>query len=83
MLTTVDSFVPIIETSFHSSTICGLPFRKLDKKSEKQVMFSRRQELTKALEQAVEGKLVLDLTVMLLFQQVSSIHVKAHDDIFR
>lgn len=71
MFPVVDLRSLCFETVFRISTICGLPFKKLDKKSEKQAMFTRRQELTQALEGAAEGKLVLDLTVMLLFQQVS------------
>jgi hypothetical protein len=52
-------------------SICGIPFKKLDKKSEKQYLSSRRQELTTRLKAAVDADQVLELTVLLLFQQVS------------
>lgn len=56
-------------------SICGMPFKKLDKKSEKQFLFGRRQELTKALEASNEPQAVLELCIMLLFQQVKSVVV--------
>ena len=62
-------------THTQCSTICGLPFRNLDKKSEKLAMFSRRQQLSQALECATNGRDVLDLSVVLLFQQVRGIAV--------
>jgi hypothetical protein len=55
--------------------ICGLPFKKLDKKSEKSTLFARRQALTRQLERAEGADAVLELTIMILFQQVKSIVV--------
>jgi len=59
-------------------SICSVPFKKLDKKSEKQYMFARRQELTARLAAAVEAEKVLELTVLLLLQQVV---IKAGGDV--
>ena len=56
---------------FSNRSICSVPFKKLDKKSEKQYMFARRQELTARLAAAVEAEKVLELTVLLLLQQVN------------
>lgn len=56
-------------------TICGLPFKKLDKKSEKQYLFTRRKALTEQLEATNDPNEVLELTIMLLFQQVKSLVV--------
>jgi hypothetical protein len=53
-------------------SVCGLPFKKLDKKSEKQFLFARRQKLTKSLEATNDPEAVLELSIMLLFQQVKS-----------
>eukprot|EP00978_Attheya_sp_CCMP212_P047927 scaffold450163_cov122-Attheya_sp.AAC.2 len=60
-------------------TICGLPFKVLDKKSEKQTLFARRHELSQALDRTMEPGLVLDLTIMLLFQQVKHLTVNGLD----
>jgi len=54
-------------------SLCGLPFKKLDKKSEKQFLFERRQELMKLLEAATDASPILDLTIILLFQQIKSV----------
>jgi hypothetical protein len=56
-------------------TICGYPFKKLDKKSEKQFLFSRRQRLLELLEASTDAGDVLDYTIMLLFQQVKNLVV--------
>ena len=56
-------------------TICGLPFKKLDKKSEKQYLFTRRKALSEQLEATNDPNEVLELTIMLLFQQVKSLVV--------
>lgn len=55
---------------------CGLPFKKLDKKAEKNAMFTRRRGLTAQLESAdANAREVLELTIMLLFQQIKGIVV--------
>lgn len=64
----MDLFVSLVEENCLS--IVGVPFKKLDKKSEKQFLFSRRQALTVALEAATDPVEVLELSIMLLFQQV-------------
>jgi hypothetical protein len=55
--------------------MCGLPFKKLDKKSEKQFLFDRRQRLIQILESINDAAGVLDVTIMLLFQQVKQVVV--------
>jgi len=47
-----------------------MPFTKLNKKSEKQFLFARRQELTSALGSTSDPTTVLEFTIMLLFQQI-------------
>lgn len=56
-------------------SICGLPFKKFDKKSEKQFLFARRQHLLRILEETPvdDACVVLDLTIALLFQQVKNV----------
>ena len=53
--------------------LCGFPFKKIDKKSEKQFLFTRRQALLRLLESNDDAKRVLDLTIVLLFQQVKNV----------
>jgi hypothetical protein len=58
--------------------MCGLPFKKLDKKSEKQFLFDRRQRLIQILESINDhndAAGVLDVTIMLLFQQIKQVVV--------
>jgi len=50
-------------------SMCGLPFKILDKKTEKQAMFTRRQDLQNQLTEASNPKDILDITVLLLFQK--------------
>jgi hypothetical protein len=68
-----DGFLSHVEEN--CLTICGLPFKKLDKKSEKQYLFTRRKALTEQLEATNDPNEVLELTIMLLFQQVKSLVV--------
>eukprot|EP00980_Cylindrotheca_fusiformis_P014774 scaffold4026_cov117-Cylindrotheca_fusiformis.AAC.9 len=56
-------------------SLCGLPFKKLDKKSEKQFLFHRRQTLVGLLEAATDPTAILELTIMILFQQVKQLIV--------
>jgi len=56
-------------------SICGLPFKLLDKKSEKQFMFARRKELTGKLENTENPASVLNLSIMLLCQQIRGLAV--------
>jgi len=69
------SFIPLPNIITSSRSLCGLPFKKLDKKSEKQFLFARRQQLIKLLEEApsTDASTILDLTVLLLFQQVKNV----------
>jgi len=60
-------------------SMCGLPFKLLDKKSEKNLMFIRRKELTARLEEADDLVQVLELTMMLLFQQSRGMAVVCGD----
>ena len=48
--------------------ICGLPFKRLDKKSEKKFLYARRDRLLHMLETETDPAAVLDLTIMVLYQ---------------
>jgi DUF1009 family protein len=61
--------------SLSCRTQCGLPFKKFDKRSEKQFLFDRRQRLTEMLQKTTDPGMVVDLTIMLLFQQVKQVVV--------
>jgi hypothetical protein len=69
----VDGFLAHVEEN--CLLLCGLPFKKLDKRSEKQFVFARRQRLTQLLQNATEPFVVLELTIMLLFQHVKQVVV--------
>jgi len=59
---------------------CGLPFKKLDKKTEKSALFTRRRGLTAQLESSdANAREVLELTIMLLFQQIKGIVVAGNE----
>jgi len=60
-------------------SICGLPFKILDKKGEKQVMFARKKSLKHALQLACEGKDVVNLSILLIFQQVKHLAIYNSD----
>jgi hypothetical protein len=49
-------------------TVCGLPFKRMDKKARKQFFNSRRQLLLQALESEADPAACLDYAVMLLYQ---------------
>jgi len=64
--------------------MCGIPFKILDKKSEKSLLFTRRKQLTALLEQTTDDDddlpSVLQLTTLLLFQQIrGNITITPHD----
>ena len=59
-------------------TLCGLPYKKLDKKVEKSLLFSRKQQLNGLLastDATTDPTKVLEYTIMILFQQVRSLIV--------
>ena len=59
-------------------TLCGLPYKKLDKKTEKSLLFSRKQQLNGLLASTDVTRDpigVLEYTIMILFQQVRSVIV--------
>jgi len=56
----------------HTITICGLPFKKLDKRNEKSFLASRKHELKSRLEKSKSPTHVLELTIMLLYQSIKS-----------
>ena len=56
-------------------SICGLPFKLLDKKSEKQLLFARKKELQAQLQNATSAKDIIELSIMLLFQQVKGMAI--------
>ena len=59
-----------LKMSFCCRTMCGLPFKMLDKKSEKQAMFARRMALKQCIEVAEGPKETFALAISILFQQV-------------
>eukprot|EP00977_Amphora_coffeiformis_P022949 scaffold11998_cov174-Amphora_coffeaeformis.AAC.1 len=66
----VTDFLNLAEES--CLTICGIPFRKLDKKSEKSFLAHRRQCLITLLQAANDPCDVLEYTVMLLYQSTKN-----------
>jgi len=76
----LDGFLSHVETN--ALTLCGLPFKKLDKKAEKSLLFARKQKLTTLLSQTTSNNAkddavgeILDLTIMILYQQVKQLVV--------
>ena len=61
--------------------ICGLPYKKINKKAEKKIMFERRKQLTTLLEASSDPVEILQYTIILLYQQIKSIAV-AGDELF-
>ena len=53
----------------------GIPFKIMDKKIEKKLLFSRRKELTLQLEEATNAEDIFDLAITLLYQQTRGIAV--------
>ena len=68
--TTVKDFLKLVEDN--CLTICGIPFRKLDKKSEKSFLAHRRQHLISLLQVANDPIDVLEYTIMLLYQSTKN-----------
>jgi hypothetical protein len=54
----------------HCLSICGIPFSKWNKKSEKQYLAARKTEMTVALEESNNPRHILEWTVMILCQQL-------------
>jgi hypothetical protein len=52
-----------------------MPFKKMDKKSEKQLLFGRRQAMTERLQNTSDPDRILELVIMMLFQQVKQVVV--------
>lgn len=61
-----DAFLAHVEEN--CLVMCSLPFKKLDKKSEKHFLMERRKRLLHLLEETTVPQKVLELTVMILFQ---------------
>lgn len=68
-------FLSFAEDNF--LVLCGLPYKKLDKKAEKYLLFSRKQQLNRLLSNTdVNNPVgVLEYTIMVLFQQVRNLIV--------
>jgi hypothetical protein len=64
----VEDFIHAAEENCLS--ICGIPFRKLDKKAEKVFLTHRRQRLVALLEASQVPGDILDYTIMILYQSV-------------
>ena len=69
----MDEFVRHAEES--CLIICGLPYKKINKKAEKKAMFERRKQLTAFLEASSEPIEILQCTTILLYQQIKNIAV--------
>lgn len=61
--------------SFFISPMVGIPFKVLDKKSEKKLIISRRKALTLQLQHATIPTEVFELALVLLCQQTRSLVV--------
>lgn len=55
--------------------VCGLPFKRLDKKAEKKLLFDRREHLLRKLSVELDAAGVLELVIMILYQQVKNMVV--------
>lgn len=71
----VDAFLDSLEVALGSG-ICDMTIRKMDKKKERQVVFSHRQALSQQLNQVSDPALVLHLASLILFQ--SCTHCMLH-----
>ena len=69
----IDAFLALVKE--HTLSIAGLPFRLLDKKSEKKALTARKQQLLEAIERSDEPLRLIDLSIMFLFQQVKNLVV--------
>jgi hypothetical protein len=69
----MDGFLSHVEEN--CLTLCGMPFKRLDKKSEKSFLFARKQGLTGLLSAATDPEQILEYTIMILFQQVRQVVV--------
>ena len=58
-------------------TLCGLPFSKLDKKSEKKFLNARRQRLMSLLDDTTDAETALDFRIALLYQLVKNMVVSS------
>jgi hypothetical protein len=51
-------------------SMCGLPFKVLDKKSDKQMLFSRKKELQSQLQEIKSDREIIEVSLILLFQRI-------------
>lgn len=65
-----DAFLTYAEENCY--TVSGFPFKKLDKKAEKQFFASRHVRLANELCNATDARSILDLTVALTYQRVKN-----------
>jgi len=56
-------------------SICGLPFKVLDKKSDKQMLFSRKKELQSQLQEIKSDREIVEVSLILLFQRIKGMLV--------
>ena len=66
----VKQFLQLAEENCLS--ICGVPFRKTDKKSEKLFLANRRQRLSELLQRSQDPIDVLEYTIMLTYQSIKN-----------
>jgi hypothetical protein len=81
VLDRVTAFIAHVEES--SLTICGLPFKRLDKKSEKATLSRRRAELVQLLALSTDMDLVIDVSIILCYQVVKNLFVSGPSSILR
>jgi hypothetical protein len=77
----VTAFIAHVQES--SLTICGLPFKRLDKKSEKTTLSRRRAELVQLLALSTDMDLVIDVSIILCYQVVKNLFVSGPSSILR
>jgi len=65
----IQTFMSLVKE--HTLTICGVPFKVLDKKLEKKLLAARSQQLLEKIQETNDLETILDLSIMLLFQQHS------------
>ena len=51
-------------------SMCGLPFKVLDKKSDKQMLFSRKKEFQSQLQEIKSDREIAEVSLILLFQRI-------------
>ena len=56
-------------------SMCGIPFKILDKKMEKKLMLRRKKDLQYQLQEASKERDIIELSIMLIYQNVKGLVV--------